>query len=327
MSSGSRLSDHDSRKRRTHNSVHAFSSWETRRGISWSWCRFSTKVAPLSSSPIQRAHSRESSKASWSTRPWRRPAAAASRSSCVGAKVGPRGIAIGVHAIGKPEIVIQPVDGVQRVQDCQRNQAIARVMGYPSHGRAKVEMARCSNHVVRGARLHDRMIEPVDQRFEPLGSQFDDESEQIAGRGVERLENQVQTMAVELAEGLQPSFAFNGLSRNPYVGGIGPLETGHIEHVVAIAELLQDIERGFHKRVDLLARPDGAYEWDCHLGIDRPDGPNFRLFARGPHSFQNHDCNRFLHVGLEPNVDRRKSRTIHVSQRWTALYPWKKGAS
>ena len=196
--------------------------------------------------------------------------------------------------------MIQPVDGVQRVHDRQSNQAIARVMAYPTHGRAMVEMAGCSNHVVRGARLHDRMIEPVDQRFEPLGLQFDDESEQIAGRGVERLENQVQTMAVELAEGLQPSFAFNGLSRNPDVRGTGHFETGGIEHVVAIAELLQGIERGFHKRVDLLARPYGAYEWDCHLGIDRPDGPDFRLFARGSHSFQNHDSNRFLHVGLEP---------------------------
>ena len=65
-------------------------------------------------------------------------------------------------------------------------------------------------------------------------------------------------MAVELAEGLEPSFAFHGLSRSPDVGEMGSLETRRIEHVVAIAELLQGIERGFHKGVDLLARQDRA---------------------------------------------------------------------
>ena len=80
-------------------------------------------------------------------------------------------------------------------------------------------MEGCGNHVVRGTRLHHGMVECFDHRFELLGLQFDYECEQISGGGVERPEDQVETVAVELPVEFQPAFTFYVLSRGPDVGG------------------------------------------------------------------------------------------------------------
>ena len=144
------------------------------------------------------------------------------------------------------------------------------------------------------------MMESIDQGCKQIGPKIDHECEQVTGRRMQRQVDKVETVAVELPEGFQPSFALNGVSGDSGVGGIGRMETRGVENAIRPAELFQKRNCTIYKRANFLGRPERTNDLHGHLGIDRAYGPDFRLPAPGPNPLKNHGRNRFMYFGLEP---------------------------